>query len=531
MQNQPLKASLPRVSATHDEEGAMPTGLQRRAGGRYSVRRRIPEDLVEAFGGKKEFTKALGTSDPKQARLLLPIFWSACDQIFQQKRDALAGSVAPQVEVPLAEISPTIVSLIELDTLRADRDAAAANGTLAGFISLRRDALRLLQGMLDGEVPPVGDLRTIEGKRNALRALLTGESALAISAARKARADIAEAKIVEQAKTSHALDRIVDRWAAERPVSKRGVTAHRAVARWFDQRTGNLPVESITKRDVVSFKDQLVEEGKSAANIKVKLSRLRTLLNYAVDNDIIAKNPTDGVKIVDKQRAKDKRREFNKDELAALFNGPVHQEGLRPVGGGGAASYWLPLLALYTGARQTELGQLHPDDVCEEAYDVSDTEMRSAWVVRFVDNPDRGQKVKTEGSERRVPIHSDLIQLGFLDIASAARSDGRDRIFHKIKPTSEGELMGSWSKWFGRYRRSLGVSGKDTPFHSFRHSFKHYARACNLDKAVNDAITGHETGDVADQYGALDYPLGPLVEAMARYRVLGFTLPPPPDLR
>lgn len=530
MQNQPLKAPLPRVSATHDAEGEMPTGLQRREGGRYSIRRRVPEDLVEAFG-KKELTKALGTSDPKQARLLLPVFWSAYDQMFEQARAKISGKIGPREEVPLSEISPTIISLIELDTLRADRDAAAANGTLASFISLRRDALRLLQGMLDGEVPPEGDFRTIEGKRNALRALLTGESALAISAARKARAAIAEAEVREQTKTSHALDGIVDRWAAERPVSKRGVTAHRAVARWFDQRTGNLPVENITKRDVVSFKDQLVEEGKSAANIKVKLSRLRTLLNYAVDNDVIAKNPTDGVKIVDKQRAKDKRREFNKGELAALFNGPVHQEGLRPGGGGGEASYWLPLLALYTGARQTELGQLHPDDVFEETYDVGDNDARSAWVVRFVDNPERGQKVKTDGSERRVPIHSDLVKLGFLDVASAARSEGRDRIFHEIKPTAEGELMGSWSKWFGRYRRTLGVSGKDTPFHSFRHSFKHYARACNLDKAVNDAITGHESGDVADQYGALDYPLGPLVDAMARYRVLGFTLPPPPGYR
>ncbi|MBU4195758.1 MAG: hypothetical protein KJ911_03260 [Alphaproteobacteria bacterium] len=175
MQNQPLKAPLPRVSATHDAEGEMPTGLQRREGGRYSIRRRVPEDLVEAFG-KKELTKALGTSDPKQARLLLPVFWSAYDQMFEQARAKISGKIGPREEVPLSEISPTIISLIELDTLRADRDAAAANGTLASFISLRRDALRLLQGMLDGEVPPDGDFRTIEGKRNALRALLTGET-------------------------------------------------------------------------------------------------------------------------------------------------------------------------------------------------------------------------------------------------------------------------------------------------------------------------------------------------------------------
>ncbi|MFT4912674.1 MAG: integrase [Brevundimonas sp.] len=529
MQNQPIKSSLPRVSATHDEEGEMPTGLQRRTGGRYSVRRRVPEDLVEAFG-KKEFSKALGTSDPKEARLLLPAFWSAYDQMFEQQRAKIAGKVAPREEVPLAEISPTIISLVHLDTLREDRDAAAANGTLASFIGLRRDALRLLQGMLDGEVPPEGDFRTIEGKRNALRALLTGENAFAISAARKARAAVDAADTKAPPERSHTLDGIVDRWAAERAPTKRGITAHRAVAQWFNARTGDLPVEKIAKRDVVSFKDTLVAEGKSPANIKVKLSRLRTLLNYAVDNDIIAKNPTDGVKIADTRRAKDRRHGFTRGELKALFSGPVHALDARPKGGGGEAAYWLPLLALYTGARQTELGQLHPDDVYEEEYDTDEGDKLSAWVVRFADNAERGQRVKTEGSERRVPLHADLIDLGLLNVVADAVANRRSRIFHAINPTSEGELMGNWSKWFGRYRRSLGVESRMTPFHSFRHSFKDNVRECGLQTEVHNALTGHESGDVSDQYGSLNYPLKPLVEGVARYRVPGFVLPAAPEV-
>ena len=149
--------------------------------------------------------------------------------------------------------------------------------------------------------------------------------------------------------------------------------------------------------------------------------------------------------------------------------------------------------------------------------------------MRFAENEERGKKVKTEGSERRVPIHSDLIALGFLKVVAAAKAERRPRIFHKINPTAEGELMGNWSKWFSRYLRKVcGVSDGRVVFHSFRHSFKHYARACGLDKAVNDAITGHEGGDVADQYGGLEYPLPPLIEGIARYRVPGFTLPPPP---
>lgn len=54
------------------------------------------------------------------------------------------------------------------------------------------------------------------------------------------------------------------------------------------------------------------------------------------------------------------------------------------------------------------------------------------------------------------------------------------RIFRQIKVTAEGELMGNRSKWFSRYlRRVCGVVDDRVVFHSFRHSFKHYARAKN----------------------------------------------------
>lgn len=505
----------------------MPTGLIRR-GAAYSLRRRIPNDLIHAFGGRREIVRALGTNDREEAKRRHAVAMVALNQEFDAMRpQATSAPSAPPV--PLSEISPTVISLVHLDTLREDREAAARRGDLQTFNFACSEALRLYQGMLDGDVPPDDQLKVIEGRRNALRALLTGENAFAISAARKARNAIDAAPSPAKHHSCHSLSMIVDRWAAERAANARGVAAHRSVAAWFDERMGNLPVEKVTKREVAAFKDKLIEEGQTLSNIKTKLSRLSTLLNYAVHNDIIPSNPAVGIKVLDKQHARNKRRHFTKDELSALFSGPVHRANARPVGGGGEAAYWLPLLALYTGARQTELGQLHPDDVYQEQYDAVDGSQQAAWVVRFVDNPERGQAVKTEGSERRVPIHADIIALGFLSAVEAAKAGSRERIFHEINPTRGGELMGSWSKWFGRYRRGLGVGERMTPFHSFRHSFKHYARVCKLEKPINDAITGHESGDVSDQYGALDYPLQPLVEGMTRYRVPGFDLPPAPS--
>lgn len=55
------------MSVTHDTEKDMPSGLLRR-GGRYSIRRRVPVDLVAAYSGREMIVKALGTAARKRPR-------------------------------------------------------------------------------------------------------------------------------------------------------------------------------------------------------------------------------------------------------------------------------------------------------------------------------------------------------------------------------------------------------------------------------------------------------------------------------
>jgi hypothetical protein len=54
-------------------------------------------------------------------------------------------------------------------------------------------------------------------------------------------------------------------------------------------------------------------------------------------------------------------------------------------------------------------------------------------------------------------------------------------------------------------------------------------REVEIPKEINDALTGHESGDVGDKYGGDLYPLRPLVNAIARYKVPGLVLPSPPN--
>ena len=320
---------------------------------------------------------------------------------------------------------------------------------------------------------------------------------------------------------------LVDQWKRERKVSAKGVDKHRAVARWFQERIGPKPVQAITKQDVLTFKKLMVEEGVSAANANAKLSCLRTLFSYAVDNMLLLVNPATGVRVLDKDKDRRKRKEFDLPALHAIFRSPVYAAGDRPRGGRGEAAYWLPLISLYTGARLEEIAQLRATDVREEQYIDGDDAERTAWVICIMQ--EEGLSTKNANSERRVPVHPDLERLGLIRLVNDAVIANDDRLFPALRPNVYGKFGAKWGEWWSIYRREVcGVSDRRMVFHSFRHTFKYYARHVGMIEGVQRRIMGHSSGDTADDYGPSGYSLHQLVEGIRRYRIPGLILPPPP---
>lgn len=494
----------------------MQTGLLKRDG-RYSIKRRVPTKLLPAYGGKQMIVRALGTSDHREAKRLVVLRWAELDREFAAVETAMADAAQKQGPAP-AQPSAAWQALSPKE--RAARETAEQE-YMVGLA-----ALETRLAFHDDE----------EDEQTERDRALVDNARLRWEREQREERDAAasERRIRRAAAGDILLSAVADKWEAEQQPGKRGAQTVRKTVEHFEAVNGKLMVQAVTKQHVLAFKDALVEQGTTAPTANIKIGWIGTLLIFARDKlHLIETNPATNIRLTDKRRDKEKRRAFEETELKAIFESPVYTDALRPDAGGGEAAYWLPLLSLYTGARQTELGQLHPDDVMQEAYWDASGEEHTAWVLRFVENAARGQTVKNEGSERRVPIHADLIELGFVTLAQRALAAGQSRIFPEIVPDSSGTLMGNWSKWFGRYRRKVcGLTGKDTPFHSFRHTFKHFARLARIPNEVHNEFTGHETGDVADSYGGLSYPLHPLVEGMKLYRVPGFTLPaPPPGLK
>jgi integrase len=193
------------------------------------------------------------------------------------------------------------------------------------------------------------------------------------------------------------------------------------------------------------------------------------------------------------------RAPFEPEELQAIFSSPVFTKGERPTGGKGDAAFWLPLLGLFTGARRGELASLRPSDIAHDP-------AIGAVSIYFTADRKAGKRLKNRQSVRVVPVHPELIRLGFLDfVAEQARTRGKVAwLFPQIAPGTSGAK--DWSKWFTRYLHANGVKDTAKVFHSFRHGFVDALRAANVSDELNTALVGHsdgkKNGRVHAMYGA-----------------------------
>lgn len=513
--------------------------LQKRLGV-YRFRRKIPLDLQIHYAGKVELSFSLETKDRKEAEPLVRKWGVFYDDEFAMLRkgapEGLKVSIQPSAQSPTSQPKLTdglgiddvnVLAARHLVRLRSQREKAASDKrALSTFYSAINNDVYFGKDYLEtGEHEyhePPKPMWQYEAFIKAAEALIGLKDLPYVDPQRVSplhpTSTLDKSPIVE----TYLAD-IVDKWALEQTPDIRTIHHTKRILLKFDELAGKMPIRKITKLDIVGFKDKLRESGYTIPNTNQYLSIVRVILNFAVKQGVIDNNVSNGVSIKDNRAAKELRISFDTQSLVKIFSSPIYTSGERPIGGRGEASYWLPLLAIFTGARLNELCQLTVDDIYIEQYQDSSDLKVNAWVIHIRDDAE-GQRLKTSGSRRRVPVHSVLIELGFIKYIKSIQSG---RIFPLLKPdNSFGSISSNWSKWFGkRLRDTLNIQDKRMVFHSFRHTFKDYARNAGIATEIHDAITGHSSGNVSGNYGADNYPLRPLVEAMDKYKITGLTFP------
>ncbi|MFL9976050.1 DUF6538 domain-containing protein [Paraburkholderia graminis] len=503
-------------------------------GSRYYIRRKIPLDLQAHYEGRKEIVKALGTSDAARARILVREESVRLDREFDGVRAALSTPAAAPQQIPDMITDPDTGETLWTGKYLTWIPPVARAGTHFEMPDHSQGAE--LDAEEEARKARAYRRKLKEARRFQAVAAAMWNAGITAPVSVEPVAESSEvltlAAEVESGKGSSSghLAALVEQWAKERKPDNQSVSIMNKVVLRFYEHVGRIPVGAITKAHVIDFKNKLLEAGQTAINTDKQLTMLSTLLNFASDNLQATGNAAKGVKVGERKNAKAARLPFDLPSLQSIFASPVYTEGFRPEGTAWdtEAAYWFPLIALYSGARLEEIAQLAPDDVYEETYypDQDDDTVETAWVFRFT-NAGEGQGVKTESSVRRIPIHPVLIARGFVSLAASRK--GKPRIF-SMALDGRGREGANWGKWFGKYLRGIcKVTDPRMSFHSFRHNFKDTCRARKITEEVHDALTGHASGKVSRKvYGGLSYPLAPLVDAMARYRVQGLTLPPTP---
>lgn len=232
--------------------------------------------------------------------------------------------------------------------------------------------------------------------------------------------------------------------------------------------------------------------GNGYNTLKKKAELVCAMYSSALKDELIQHNPFAGYdykRFAAREGVEDpnERQSFNRKELQYIFSSEGLYAHPKRIGGGGYhARVWYSLLSLYTGARLGEIGRLTVNDVF-------DTPVPSIKIRRG----------KTRGSVREVPLHPDLVALGFFDYVQALRKERHVSLWPHLRTNSKkGTPSDVFGKWFNTYLHDRLGWPHSLSFHSLRHTFKDLCRDALISRELNHALTGHvDKKNVGDTYG------------------------------
>lgn len=276
--------------------------------------------------------------------------------------------------------------------------------------------------------------------------------------------------------------------------AEKRIDAYVTSANRFIEFIGQKAIEDISVADLANFRNlleklpsrpskavrllplqkQVEAEGEKISQVRVEniLKELSSVFRVAVEDGRLIENPLSKLKKRKTVSMPTVVRSFSHDEIRQIFFLPVfHGEETKH----GVMAYWIPIILYYTGARVEEIAQLRKGDIVE----VDGTPC-------FRLSMGEGQSIKT-GNTRQFPIHSHLLELGFLDFVQSKTY----QLF-----TEKSEVNGSYSynygRWWGNYIREHGLTREGIkPTHSFRHTLVTLCRDLGIREEIQDSILGH----------------------------------------
>lgn len=291
---------------------------------------------------------------------------------------------------------------------------------------------------------------------------------------------------------------------------------------------GNKPCDQYSFESLLAYRTECLERLPDRRGAKYNGMTLREAMEVATPEDFLSSNTVvghlrsiitlfnfakkkhkvdldlDG--LVPKKRKTPRvsvrEKRYTTEELQAMID-------FLPSVKGSPVRFWVPLIALYQGARLNEICQLHTEDVRAEG---------GIWVFDINEyEPERTKKsLKTEVSKRVIPVHPALIELGFVSFVEGRKRElggGSAVLFDDVVYSEKHHYRRPVSRWFNETdrafkRKFLSAERADKMhFHHFRHTWIQQAQdqARVVDK-LSKEMRGH-TSDTATSRSYVDINL------------------------
>ena len=229
------------------------------------------------------------------------------------------------------------------------------------------------------------------------------------------------------------------------------------------------------------------EKKLSPRQINKYLVCLTSFFKWLVVHEYIKKNPAHNLLLPKNTIASKERNAFSSEEIKKIYGCILYMKeelSNRP------ERFWVPLIGIYSGLRLSEICQLHIEDIKEEA-----------GILSFFINDFGDKRIKNRASERLVPVHPKLKELGFLEYWQRV-GEKSERLFPLLSnhPTNGyGHQLG---KWFSKFNRKYITQDKKKTFHSLRHSVANELKQLQIPAEVISELLGHKLQSITiNRYG------------------------------
>jgi integrase len=319
------------------------------------------------------------------------------------------------------------------------------------------------------------------------------------------------------------IDRALVYWQEKTSPQDKTVVEMRAMVKRFKESTSRTRISAVQPDDILNFmRTERSRDSARGGKVNVQtvnkgLALLKALFSLVHADYLRQFNVANPLAEARKFKVKPKdvarRKFFTQEHLNTLFSGPVHTLHERSVGGAGEAAYWVPVLGYATGARMHELLQLRVADVVVvEGVTLLRTETELDEHDESADATDDGssqaeesrpkRSLKTSESYRFIPVHSDVLALGFNEYVQWLRENNHAQLFPDVRPGIYDSWSANFSRYFNRYLKQRGIKQRLLDFVSFRHGFKTQTRSISgVKQDIADYIQGHARERASQGYG------------------------------